>query len=90
MATDSRVSIGILLAVLAAAFLHALWNALIKVGTSKVGGMVILSLGEVPIGLAIAATRPLPLPEVWPWMLAAGCCYFCYKFFLTYVSHPGR
>ena len=28
---------GVFLAVLGAAFLHALWNALIKVGTSKVG-----------------------------------------------------
>lgn len=89
MTTGSRVSIGILLAVLAAAFLHALWNALIKVGTSKVGGMVILSLGEVPIGLAVAATRPLPDPAVWPWVLAAGCCHFCYKFFLTYAYDRG-
>lgn len=38
------MSIGVFLAVPGAAFLHALWNALIKIGTSKVGGMVILSL----------------------------------------------
>ena len=31
----------------------ALWNALIKMGTSKVGGMVILSMVEVPIGLLL-------------------------------------
>ena len=43
------LSLGIFLAVLGAAFLHALWNALIKLGTSKVGGMVILSIVEVPI-----------------------------------------
>ncbi len=83
------MSIGVLLSVLAAAFLHALWNALIKVGSSKVGGMVVLSLGEVPIGLAVAATRPLPKPEVWPWVLAAGCCHFAYKFFLTYAYDRG-
>jgi drug/metabolite transporter (DMT)-like permease len=50
---------------------------------------VVLSLGEVPIGLAVAATRPLPDPAVWPWVLAAGCCHFCYKFFLTYAYDRG-
>ena len=89
MTTGSRVCLGILLAVLAAAFLHALWNALIKVGSSKVGGMAMLSLGEMPIGLGIAATRPLPDPRVWPWVLAAGCCHFCDKFFLTYAHDRG-
>ena len=83
------MSFGVLLAVLGAAFLHALWNALIKTGTSKLGGMVILSLTEVPIGLAIAATRPMPAPEVWPWVIAAGCTHFAYKFFLTYAYDRG-
>ncbi len=83
------MTFGVLLAVLAAAFLHALWNALIKNGASKVGGMVVLSLGEIPIGLAVAATRPLPAPEVWPWVLAAGCCHFFYKFFLSYAYDHG-
>jgi hypothetical protein len=50
MTTGSRMSISILPAGLATAFLHAAWTAPIKVGTSRVGGMVILSLGEVPIG----------------------------------------
>lgn len=83
------MSIGVFLAVLGAAFLHALWNALIKIGTSKVGGMVILSLTEIPIGLAVAATRPMPAPEVWPWVIAAGCTHFAYKFFLTYAYERG-
>ena len=83
------MSVGVLLAVLGAAFLHALWNALIKMGASKLGGMVILSLTEVPIGLAIAATRPLPAPDVWPWVIAAGCTHFAYKFFLTYAYDRG-
>lgn len=83
------MSIGIFFAVLGAAFLHALWNALIKIGPSKVGAMVVLSLAEIPIGLAVAATRPLPAAEVWPWVLAAGCTHFFYKFFLTYAYDRG-
>ncbi len=83
------MSFAILLAVLGSAFLHALWNALIKTGTSRLGAMVILSIGEVPIGLAVAAFRPLPAPEVWIWVLMAGCAHFFYKFFLTYAYERG-
>lgn len=83
------MSFAILLAVLGSAFLHALWNALIKTGTSRLGAMIILSIGEVPIGLAVAAFRPLPAPEVWKWVLMAGCAHFFYKSFLTYAYEHG-
>jgi drug/metabolite transporter (DMT)-like permease len=80
---------GVFLAVLAAAFLHALWNALIKVGSDKVAAMVVLSVMEVPIGLAVALSRPWPPVEVWPYVLAAGCTHFAYKFFLTSAYERG-
>ena len=66
------LSLGIFLAVLGAAFLHALWNALIKLGTSKVGGMVILSIVEVPIGLTVVMLSEAIDPAAVPWVLAAG------------------
>ncbi|WP_415183897.1 EamA family transporter [Phaeovulum sp.] len=78
-----------MLAVLGAAFLHALWNALIKIGASKVGSMVVLSVMEIPIGLAVVMTRPWPNVAVLPWVLAAGCTHFAYKFFLTYAYEQG-
>ncbi|MGA0540090.1 EamA family transporter [Neotabrizicola sp. VNH66] len=83
------MSLGVFLAVMAAAFLHALWNALIKVGTSKVGGMVILSLVEIPIGLAVVAFTPAINPAAVPWVIAAGATHFFYKFFLTYAYDRG-
>lgn len=83
------MSFGVFLAVLAAAFLHALWNALVKLGTSKVGTMVILSVIEVPIGLAVLAVAPPMNPAAFPWVLAAGCTHFAYKFFLTFAYDRG-
>jgi drug/metabolite transporter (DMT)-like permease len=83
------LSLGVFLAVLGAAFLHALWNALIKLGTSKVGGMVILSIVEVPIGLAVVSVSPPIDPAAAPWVIAAGCTHFFYKFFLTYAYDRG-
>lgn len=83
------MTLGVFLAVLGAAFLHALWNALIKLGTSKVGTMVILSVIEVPIGLAVVAVSPPINPAAIPWVIAAGCTHFAYKFFLTYAYDRG-
>lgn len=78
-----------MLAVLGAAFLHALWNSLLKVGTSRMGAMVILSIGEVPIGAAVVLAMP-PLDwAVAPWVLAAGCAHFFYKLFLTFAYERG-
>jgi drug/metabolite transporter (DMT)-like permease len=83
------MSFGVLLAVLGAAFLHALWNALIKTGASKVGGMIVLSVFEVPIGLAVAATQAPLNPAAIPWVLAAACAHFAYKLFLTFAYERG-
>ncbi len=83
------MSLGIFLAVLGSAFLHALWNALIKLGTSKVGGMVILSIVEVPIGLMVVLFTDAIDRAAVPWVLAAGCTHFAYKFFLTYAYDRG-
>ncbi len=78
-----------MMAVLGSAFLHALWNSLIKVGTSRMGAMVILSIGEVPIGVTVIMLRPALDWSVAPWVLAAGCAHFFYKFFLTYAYERG-
>lgn len=83
------MSISIFLVVLAAAFLHALWNALIKLGTSKVGAMVILSIIEIPIGLAVVAVMPAIELAAVPWVIAAGMTHFFYKFFLSYAYERG-
>ncbi len=79
----------VFLAVLAAALLHATWNAMLKTGTSKVGGMLVLSLVEIPIGLAVAATRPALIINAWPWVVASACTHFGYKLMLTFAYERG-
>lgn len=83
------MSFDILLAVLAAAFLHAFWNGLVRVGTSRVHAMMVLSAVQGLIGLAIALTRPLPPVEVLPWLLASGVVHSAYKTFLTFAYEHG-
>jgi len=83
------VSFGVFLAVLGAAFLHALWNALVKTGTSRAQAMAIVSVSEIAIGLAVSAARPLPAGPVLWWLAASGAFHLIYKTCLTYAYDHG-
>ena len=83
------MSIFVLLAVLGSALLHATWNSLVKVGTSRFGAMMAISLWGVPIGLVIAVLRPWPHSGTWPWLLASGIAHFGYMFFLSSAYERG-
>ena len=83
------MSLFVFLAVLGAALLHATWNALIKVGASKMTGMVIMTAFQGSAGLLIALGRPLPEGTVWLWLLASGVLHAAYKLFLAYAYEHG-
>jgi len=83
------MSITILLAVLAAAFLHAAWNAGIKTGASKQTAMMILTVSQGVIGLCVVIWLPLPAAEVWPWLIASGVVHMFYQLFLAYAYEQG-
>ncbi len=83
------MSTGIFFAVLGAAFLHALWNALVKLGTSKLGGMVIMSIFEVVIGAGVVLFAAPINPAAVPWVIGSGITHFAYKFFLTTAYERG-
>ena len=83
------MSLFVFLAVLGAALLHATWNALIKVGTSKMTGMVIMTAVQGTAGLLIALGRPLPEGTVWLWLVASGVLHAVYKLFLAYAYENG-
>ncbi len=76
-------------AVLAAALLHASWNALIKSGASKLTSMLILTLVQGGAGVIIALFQPFPSGMVWPWLLASGVFHSGYKLFLAFAYEQG-
>lgn len=83
------MSLVVLVAVLTAALLHAGWNALIKTGGDKQTGMLMLTLGHAAIGAVVAAFRPFPAAEVWPWLIASGSIHMAYQLFLAYAYEHG-
>ncbi|HMQ95208.1 MAG TPA: DMT family transporter [Amaricoccus sp.] len=76
------MSTPVFLAVLAAALLHAAWNALVKQGADKHLGMTAVVIGHVPIALVVLPFVPFPAPESWPWLLAGLLLHTGYQLFL--------
>lgn len=80
----------VFLAVLAAALLHAGWNALIRGATgNRVATMLIMSISQGVIGLALVIWQPWPSAHLWPWFIASGLVHAAYKLFLTYAYERG-
>lgn len=83
------MSLFVFLAVMGAALLHASWNALIKVGLSKLTSMVIMTLIQGCAGAIIASTRALPEGQVWLWLIGSGAFHAAYKLLLAYAYEHG-
>jgi drug/metabolite transporter (DMT)-like permease len=83
------MSFAVLLAVLGAALLHALWNGIVRIGASRLQAMMVLSAVQGLIGLALALRQPLPGAEVLPWLIASGLIHSAYKTFLTFAYEHG-
>ncbi len=83
------MSFAVFLWVLAAALLHASWNAMVKTGGNKAAGLAMVALFDGAIGLAVVMWRPLPGPEVWGWLVASGLVRTFYLLFLGYAYEHG-
>ncbi len=78
-----ELSLGVTLAVLGAALLHASWNALLKSSADKQLDTVAISVGGGLIGLAVALWLPAPARESWPWLAASCVVHIGYFAFLA-------
>lgn len=77
------MTLGVFLAVLGAALLHATWNALVKISADRL--VLLAVLKTVTTGVAVASVPFLPpLPvEVWPYLAASVVIHTAYFLFLT-------
>ena len=78
---DSPTNLAIVL-VLAAAFLHAFWNALIKGASDRILTMGLINLGHFFPSLAIVYYYLPPAQEAWPFLVASTIIHFFYYGFL--------
>ena len=69
-------------AVILAAILHAVWNALVKGGADKHASMVAVVVGHTPFALLLLPLAPLPLADALPFMAAGIALHLGYQLFL--------
>jgi drug/metabolite transporter (DMT)-like permease len=77
------------MAVITAAGLHAVWNAIAKGGENKHLSMTAVVLGHTPIAVAILPFVPSPAPESWPYLLAGIVLHVGYQLLLLASYRAG-
>lgn len=83
------MSTTVFLAVLLAAVLHAVWNALLKHGADKYVGMAGVVVGHTPFALAVLPFVPFPEPAAYPYMAGSVLLHFGYQMFLLWSYRVG-
>jgi drug/metabolite transporter (DMT)-like permease len=76
--------------VLAAAAIHAAWNAVIKSSGDKYSATVGLALGQVPFALATLLFVPVPNWSCWPYLLGGIALHVGYYLFLQRSYQTGE
>lgn len=84
------MSTTVFLAVIAAAILHAGWNAVVKGGVNKNLSMLAIVLGHVPLALIALPLVPAPSEAAWPYILASIALHFFYQIFLLFSYRVGE
>lgn len=76
-------------AVLAAAFGHATWNALLKSQGKPWDNVTAASYACAVVSGLVLLVVPSPDPASWPYMLASGCTQFFYMYIVSKVYKKG-
>jgi drug/metabolite transporter (DMT)-like permease len=76
-------------AVLAAAALHAGWNAIVKVRLDRFLSIIVLGLAQGVVSLLLLPFFPLPALPAWPYIAASAVLHTGYKLFLIRTYSAG-
>ncbi|MBK0398344.1 EamA family transporter [Limibaculum sp. M0105] len=75
--------------VLAAAFMHATWNALVKGATDRAAVLTGVSLANVIVGAALVVMAPLPAMASWPSLAVSTVVHYAYYLLLFHSYRLG-
>jgi drug/metabolite transporter (DMT)-like permease len=83
------MSFPVFCAVLAAALLHASWNAMVKGARDKQLSMIAVVIGHLPLALVALAFSPAPAMASLPYLFAGVALHFGYQLVLLRAYHAG-
>lgn len=79
----------VFIAVIAAAAMHAGWNAVVKIGLDRFLSVTLISMASGVISLACLPFTELPHGSVWYWILVSAVLHTGYKVFLAQAYKAG-
>ena len=74
--------LNIFLAIIFAAFLHAVWNAMVKNEDNKYLAVTAIVLGHVPVSVLIILLTPIPSVESIPFIILSALLHIGYEWYL--------
>ncbi|MFW8633518.1 EamA family transporter [Cribrihabitans pelagius] len=83
------MSIAVTAIILAAAVLHAVWNAIVKTAADRTTTLGLVAFGHVLPGAVMAALLPLPALESFPYIGLSTLVHFGYYFMLGQAYRHG-
>lgn len=83
------MTLSVFLAVLGAALMHAVWNAMVKVEADRFVSVTVMTLGMALAALPAAPFVDFPAAAVWPWIGASVVFHMGYKLFLIRAYRTG-
>jgi len=83
------MSFTVFCAVIAAALLHASWNAMVKGARDKQLNMIAVVIGHLPLALIALALSPAPNAASLPYLFAGMALHFGYQLVLLSAYHAG-
>jgi len=83
------MDINVFLAVIFAAFLHALWNSMVKSHEDKHVAVAAIVLGHIPASLVIILLLPMPTIASLPYIIASALIHQGYQWFLLTAYRHG-
>ena len=83
------MDINVFLAVIFAAFLHALWKSMVKSHNDKHVAVAAIVLGHVPASIVIIFLVPMPTIESVPYIIASAIIHQGYQWFLLTAYRYG-
>lgn len=83
------MSTGIFLAIMAAALMHAGWNAIVKIGLDRLSTITLVACSAAAVSVPLLAFVDTPLPASWPWMAASVALHIGYNLALARAYEAG-
>ena len=79
----------VFLAVLGAAAMHAIWNAVVKVHPDRFLSIMLMTVGTGVAALLVLPFVAFPTAAVWPWIILSVLFHMGYKLFLVAAYEAG-